>query len=337
MDAGYHAAMDERQEATAGHYRASFEAFRDSWAPALGVLAAPFLDRLVPATAGRLLDLGSGTGETRRGLLRDRRWATPFLVQADLLPFMLREARTRHPDDAFVQLDATRLPFRDDSFDVVVSAFIWHHVREQRRGFTEVLRVLRPGGRFVFLGWGDGEAHGRAFDRWETWLHEAGAPESDPNPSPSWVDELAPAGTLAQLLESIGFAVRSAEDAMGDYRWSLESFLACRTGVGGCGRRLRALSTARQAALLRRARAELSRSTEIDFDWRPNLVAIAADKPTTKSPGIEPGESARVRTEPGPSDDFRTVCPNCGAPMYDRGCKTRCPRCHFFTDCSDPW
>jgi hypothetical protein len=35
--------------------------------------------------------------------------------------------------------------------------------------------------------------------------------------------------------------------------------------------------------------------------------------------------------------DFRTVCPNCGAAMHDRGCKTRCPRCHYFTDCSDPW
>jgi len=35
--------------------------------------------------------------------------------------------------------------------------------------------------------------------------------------------------------------------------------------------------------------------------------------------------------------DFRRICPNCGAVLRDRECKSRCTRCHFFTDCSDPW
>jgi hypothetical protein len=37
------------------------------------------------------------------------------------------------------------------------------------------------------------------------------------------------------------------------------------------------------------------------------------------------------------STDFRRTCPNCGAELWDKECKSRCPRCHFFTDCSDPW
>jgi hypothetical protein len=35
--------------------------------------------------------------------------------------------------------------------------------------------------------------------------------------------------------------------------------------------------------------------------------------------------------------DFRRICPNCSATLWDKECKSRCPRCHFFTDCSDPW
>ena len=60
-------------------------------------------------------------------------------------------------------------------------------------------------------------------------------------------------------------------------------------------------------------------------------------------PEPEPGRSAKD-VPPGdaaPRDavenDFRRVCPNCGALLVDRSCKSRCLRCHFFTDCSDPW
>lgn len=28
-------------------------------------------------------------------------------------------------------------------------------------------------------------------------------------------------------------------------------------------------------------------------------------------------------------------CPNCGARLYNHGCKYRCPRCHYFLSCSD--
>jgi len=41
--------------------------------------------------------------------------------------------------------------------------------------------------------------------------------------------------------------------------------------------------------------------------------------------------------QPPRSTDFRCTCPNCGGELWDKECKSRCPRCHFFTDCSDPW
>lgn len=46
--------------------------------------------------------------------------------------------------------DVQRLTFDDASFDLCTSTEVFEHVPDDRRGFAEIRRVLRPGGRFVF-------------------------------------------------------------------------------------------------------------------------------------------------------------------------------------------
>jgi len=48
--------------------------------------------------------------------------------------------------------DAESLPYPDDSFDLVVGHAVLHHIPDVELAFREVLRVLKPGGRFVFAG-----------------------------------------------------------------------------------------------------------------------------------------------------------------------------------------
>lgn len=55
-------------------------------------------------------------------------------------------------------------------------------------------------------------------------------------------------------------------------------------------------------------------------------------RPTTRTAHNQVAPAAGPRT-----GDFRCTCPNCGSELWDKECKSRCPRCHFFTDCSDPW
>src|SRR5262249_7381833 len=56
-----------------------------------------------------------------------------------------------------VRGDSERLPFADDTFDVVTCTHSFHHYPQQERVVTEMYRVLRPGGRLLLI---DGDRDG---------------------------------------------------------------------------------------------------------------------------------------------------------------------------------
>jgi SAM-dependent methyltransferase len=62
----------------------------------------------------------------------------------------LRYARMRRPEIEFVQLDATRMPFRE-RFDVVGAFDVLEHIEEDRTVIRNVRAALRPGGRFIVM------------------------------------------------------------------------------------------------------------------------------------------------------------------------------------------
>jgi tRNA threonylcarbamoyl adenosine modification protein (Sua5/YciO/YrdC/YwlC family) len=100
--------------------------------------------------ARRVLELGTGTGETAAALL-DRHPGAE-LVGIDESSAMLGVARSRLPTDR-VSLHVGRLdePLPEGPFDLVASALCVHHVSgaEKRDLFARVAGVLGPGGRFV--------------------------------------------------------------------------------------------------------------------------------------------------------------------------------------------
>jgi L-threonylcarbamoyladenylate synthase len=100
--------------------------------------------------ARRVLELGTGTGETARRLLARHPDAT--LVGVDESDEMLAVAAPRLPTGR-VSLIVARLedPLPDGPFDLVASALAVHHLApaEKRRLFGRIRQVLSPGGRFV--------------------------------------------------------------------------------------------------------------------------------------------------------------------------------------------
>ena len=68
-----------------------------------------------------------------------------------MLRRLQRKAREEAPLAKLLRAPAEDLPFEDDSFDTVVSTLVLCGVDDQARALREARRVLRPGGRLLFL------------------------------------------------------------------------------------------------------------------------------------------------------------------------------------------
>jgi SAM-dependent methyltransferase len=105
-----------------------------------------FLDEVGDSDLGFVAELCCGRGEAFQ-LLRDR---VELGVGVDVSQSMLEAARRELPQLVFLQADATRLPLGDGQFDAVLILGGIHHVNDRRKLFSEVFRILKPGGRFCW-------------------------------------------------------------------------------------------------------------------------------------------------------------------------------------------
>jgi len=144
MSAGLHRRWKRRVVELAGGERGEKSVERGAW------------------SGKRVLDLCCGTGDIA-GLFARRGAA---VVGADFTEEMLRVAAGRSGGEKvsrlqWVRADALRLPFPDKSFDVVSVGYGLRNLADVELGLREILRVLRPGGKFVSLDLG--KPRSRAF------------------------------------------------------------------------------------------------------------------------------------------------------------------------------
>lgn len=129
-------------------------------------------DKAVPAeVAGdlpypRALELGSGTGFFLLNLMQSGVAESGSVT--DLSPGMvgmaLQNAENLGLDVDGRVADAETIPYEDDTFDLVVGHAVLHHIPDVEQSLREVLRVLKPGGRFVFAG--EPSTIGDIYARW---------------------------------------------------------------------------------------------------------------------------------------------------------------------------
>ena len=103
------------------------------------------LARVGPGT--RALDVATGTGDLAIELAA----RGGDVVGSDFSEGMLERARAKAPGLTWEQADALALPYPDDAFDAATVGFGARNFSDLPRGLSEMVRVVKPGGRVVIL------------------------------------------------------------------------------------------------------------------------------------------------------------------------------------------
>jgi len=245
-------------------YSSESDVYERLWAPGLRRMGVELLERLEPAGVRAALDVGAGVG----ALLDDVAQHAPeaLIVGSDRALGMLQLASRRH---ALTVADATRLPFRDRSFDLITMTFVLFHLPHPVDGLQEATRVLVPGGRVATATWGDEE----------TW------PVLD-----AWHDELdrygvdAPGGlhSLHELVDTPEkVAMHMRDSRLGDVQtwtstlertWDVETFIEFVTGMATAKRRFDMLAQRDRRRFLETATSRIRELPAAAFISRTEVV-----------------------------------------------------------------
>ena len=156
----------DRQRVARSFHRGA--ACYDKLTPVQQNLIVQMVERLehVMPSKGSILDVGCGTGR----LLGQLKGCFPALdlYGLDLAPNMIEQAREQLGAQAQLTVgDAEQLPYPDAYFDVVVSTSTLQWLDQLSLCFSEIYRVLKPGGRFIFSLFGEGTLQA-VRDAWRT-------------------------------------------------------------------------------------------------------------------------------------------------------------------------
>jgi 8-oxo-dGTP diphosphatase len=171
-----------------GHYReqaATYDRTRSA-SPTVVRTMSKFLG---PAGGRRLLDIAAGTGNYSKAM-QDRGFA---VSATDVEPEMLKRSTPKIGHGKQVVADATRLPFRDDSFDCATLVLGLHHIRPPQAALAQARRVVR-GGPLVVVGF--------SAEQVENLFIQDYFPRSEALIPP----ENPPAGTLERWAREAGFS-----------------------------------------------------------------------------------------------------------------------------------
>ena len=110
-----------------------------------------------------VLDLCCGTGDLARIIKNFE--PDIIVVGVDFSQNMLDIAKSKSSNIQYIQADATKLPFDDNSFDVITMGFGLRNIPNAEKAVEEIYRVLKPNGQFLHLDFGEKNIFSKIFDK----------------------------------------------------------------------------------------------------------------------------------------------------------------------------
>jgi len=95
----------------------------------------------------QILDFGCGEGSRLNALLKKNQKGTGV----DINDYAISQARKKYPRHKFMHYDGKKLPFPDENFDLVYSAFVLEHTQSPELAIEEMIRVLASNGKLVLI------------------------------------------------------------------------------------------------------------------------------------------------------------------------------------------
>jgi ubiquinone/menaquinone biosynthesis C-methylase UbiE len=161
-----------------------------------------YLDLLGMKPKERVLDVGCGKGIF---LARIRKTYKVKGVGVDLSPKSIAQAkRWSEPDLVFQVAEATKLPFKNQTFDYVLSFDTLEHIQDQKKALSEMVRVLKDRGKLLIYTINKNQAF-----TWHFWLKKIGVPigQRAAHNSALFLDP----GWIRKELEKLGIKIKRLE------------------------------------------------------------------------------------------------------------------------------
>ena len=107
-----------------------------------------FLKLIGNVRGKKVLDIGCGTGRYSIELTKKGATVTGVDISEKMLEIARKKSKKLKIN--FKRANATNLPFKDNEFDLVISALAIEHVKDYKKAISEMIRVCKPNGHIIF-------------------------------------------------------------------------------------------------------------------------------------------------------------------------------------------
>lgn len=126
------------------------------------------LKSLVIKNESMVLDLCCGTGDFTK--IFSCLSPSSKVIGLDNSIEMLKLAKAKNPNKAFIQGDCLNLPFGENEFDIVTIGFGLRNIEDRKKALSQIHKVLKDGGQFLHLDFGKHNIFSKIFDLYVKFL-----------------------------------------------------------------------------------------------------------------------------------------------------------------------